>query len=144
MQIVTKKLNNILSNLRRYFFDLTHDHAGYSLIEIILVIIFLGIALVATMDLMSSGMVNRVENEILTTAVNLANEKLEEIYGDKNNKGYDYINESNYPDEVSPDGFVGYNRYVIITDQTTYKEVEVRVTHPNIEDCSLIVYLTNY
>jgi type II secretory pathway pseudopilin PulG len=127
-------------SLPRFFYDTT----GYTLIELLLVIIFLGIALVAIMDMMSSSMLSSVKSQILITATNLANEKMEQIIADKNNKGYNFIVASNYPDEINANGQQGYNRYVTITDYSTYKEVQVRVTHANIEDLILTTLIANY
>ncbi|MFQ5706878.1 MAG: Tfp pilus assembly protein FimT/FimU [bacterium] len=120
------------------------NNRGYSLIEMVLVIIFLGVALISTMEMMSSGLVHNLDNEVLTTAINLANDKMETIFADKNGKGFGYIDESNYAAETNANGYRGFSRYVTVTDQATYKEVKVRVTHPNIEDCILTAYLANY
>lgn len=109
-----------------------------------MVIVFLSVALVATMNMMSVGITDSIKIEVLTTATNLANRKLEQIYADKKSKGYAYLLPQNYPDETNADGKQGFNRYVTIIDQSTYKEVIVKVTHNDIEDCSLVAYLTNY
>lgn len=127
-------------SLPRFFYDTT----GYTLIELLLVIVFLGIALVAIMDMMSSSMLSSVKSQILITATNLANEKMEQIIADKNNKGYNFIVASNYSDEINANGQQGYNRYVTITDYSTYKEVQVRITHANIEDLILTTLIANY
>ncbi|MFQ5637019.1 MAG: prepilin-type N-terminal cleavage/methylation domain-containing protein [bacterium] len=118
--------------------------SGFTLIELIMVIVFLSVALVATMNMMSVGITDSIKIEVLTTATNLANRKLEQIYADKKSKGYAYLLPQNYPDETNADGKQGFNRYVTIIDQSTYKEVIVKVTHNDIEDCSLVAYLTNY
>lgn len=122
----------------------TLDTSGYTLVETVLVIVFLGIAIVSVMDMMASGLVLNVNNEIATTAINLANEKMEAIFADRNGRGYDYVVEENYPDETDASGFAGYHRSVAITEQANSKEVEIRVTHARIEDCVLIAYLARY
>lgn len=117
---------------------------GFTLIEMIMVTVFLGVAIVATMNMMSTGVTDTIKIELLNTATNLANEKLEAIFTDKKSKGYGYIQQNNYPTETNPNGHTGFSRYVTIFDQTTYKEVIVRVTHHQIEDCTLVARLTNY
>ncbi len=118
--------------------------AGFTLIELILVMVFLGVALVATMNVMSTSIEDSVKMELFTTALNLANKKLEQIVADKKNKGYGYIQTANYPSEVDAEGNKGFNRYVTVIDHSTYKEVRVRVTHAKLQDCVLMTYLTNY
>lgn len=117
---------------------------GFTLIEVILVIIFLGIAFVASLELMSTSLTNSMSLQIHTTAANLANKKMEAIFIDKKSKGYDYVVIENYPNEVNPDGTNGFNRYVTIVRQSTHKEVEVKVTHAGIPDYVLTAFLTNY
>ncbi len=135
-------MNNI--NLKTKPLKTLRNTQGYSLVEIVFVIIFLGMALTATLSMTTSGLRNSVNTQFVTTATNLANEKMEEIYADKKTKGYPYIVQNNYSSETNPGGNVGYYRYVIITDQSTYKEVKVKVTHADLNDCILTAYLTNY
>lgn len=117
---------------------------GFTLIEIILVIVFLSISLLATMNMMSSSVAGSMNIELINTATNLANEKMEQIFADKKSKGYGYVKQSNYQSESNPDGFTGFNRYVEITDQSTNKKIKVRVTHANFEDIILVTFITNY
>ncbi|RMF61949.1 MAG: hypothetical protein D6743_12840 [Calditrichaeota bacterium] len=117
---------------------------GFTLIEIVLVIVFLSVALLATMNMMSSSVSGSFDMELSSTAANLANEKMERIFADKRSRGYGYIVENNYPVETDPDGFSGFTRSVTIITQSTYKEVRVTVSHPQIHDCVLVSFLTNY
>ncbi len=114
------------------------------LIELVFIVVFLGVALVATMNLLSTGMTDSVKVELMATAVNLANSKLEAIMADKKSRGYGYIKEANYQDETSAEGHSGFNRFVSVTDHGTHKEVRVRVTHAKIPDVELVALLTNY
>lgn len=129
--------------VRNFFIEIKNSR-GSTLLELLLVIIFLGVALVSTISVMSSSLYNSFDTEIMLTAVNLAHEKLEDIFYDKNNKGYGFVKEQNYPVENEPDGKKGFTRSVSVTDFATYKEVKVTVTHANIPDCVLVAYLTNY
>ena len=131
--ILKSNLLNILSNQK-----------GFSLLEIVIVIIFLGIALIATLSMTTSGLIDSVNNKFIITATNLANEKMEAIYADKKTKGYPFLVQNNYTDETNPNGIMGFNRYVTIINHSTYKEVKVKVTHARINDCIITAYLTNY
>lgn len=77
-------------------------------------------------------------------AADLANEKMERIFADKQTLGYAFIVSANYPDETNPSEHLGFTRSVTVTTFPTYKRVEVRVTHPDISDCLLNAFLTNY
>ena len=78
------------------------------------------------------------------TAANLANVKMENLFSDKKTAGYGQILASNYPYEPNVDGFTGFNRYVEVTTNATDKRITVRVTHPDIADCTMVAYMTNY
>jgi len=121
-----------------------NSEAGYSLIEMILVIIFLGVALIASMNMMSSSISGSMNIEIITDAVNLANEKMEQILADKRSKGYASIIQSNYPLETNPGNFTGFTRSVTVTSFSTYKQVVVTLSHNQIDNYLLTVMLTNY
>ena len=120
------------------------NQQGFTLIEVIMVVIFVGVALVATMDMTSTSISHTFKIETLNTAANLANAKMELIFADKKSKGYSYIETQNYQAENNPGGAQGFARTVTITDNGTNKEVKVRVTHQDIEDCILTAFLTNY
>ena len=132
-KINTQKLNAFLK-----------DKHGFTLIEIIFTIMFASIALFATMTMMSTSMLGSMNVEFMNTSANLANVKMEELFSDKKTRGYGYILESNYPYEINVDGFAGFNRYVEITTQATDKKITVRVTHPDIADCTMVAFMTNY
>lgn len=132
--------NGVKFVLRTFFYDTK----GFTLLELLFVIVFLGVALVALLDMTSSSTSTVVNSQVVITATNLANEKMEQIFADKNSEGYGYIIQTNYPSEVNAEGQSGYNRYVTITDQGTYKEANVRVTHGGIPDLILTAFLTNY
>ena len=129
----TRKLNAFLK-----------DKHGFTLIEIIFTIMFASIALFATMTMMSTSMLGSMNVEFMNTSANLANVKMEELFSDKKTRGYGYIKENNYPYETDVDGFAGFNRYVEITTQATDKKITVRVTHPDIADCTMVAFMTNY
>jgi len=120
------------------------NQAGFTLIEIILVMVFLTVALLATMNMIATSLSKSFDMETIATAHNLANEKMEQIFMHKKSKGYGFIEPDNYPAEINVNGLTGFNRYVTITTNSTNKEIVVRVTHPDINDFVITSYLTNY
>lgn len=117
---------------------------GFSLIELVMVIIFLGVAFVATMGMMTSGVEKSVDTEVLTRAIMLAEQKMEEVRSDKNTLGYQYLIMQNYPDETNAGGSQGYSREIRFEDFANYKQVTVTVHHASIADVKLVAYLANY
>jgi prepilin-type N-terminal cleavage/methylation domain-containing protein len=139
---------------------------GFTLIEVILVIVILAIAipsLISAVSFMTQSQVNTIGT---TTAADLAQEKMEEIIADKRspNRGFGYIDNANYlPESAAPTpvaGFPNYNRSVNITCVTAadlntsvacptdYKRVQVTVqavgVGPSVPDAVLVTVLTNY
>ncbi|MFQ5674495.1 MAG: hypothetical protein ACE5G1_01250 [bacterium] len=82
--------------------------------------------------------------ELINTATDLANEKMEEIFADKKSKGYGYVQQNNYQSESNPNGFSGFTRLVEISSQSNSKRIRVRVTHAALQDIVLEAYITNY
>lgn len=116
---------------------------GFTLIEIIFVILFLGGALLAGMNTMSTSLTGGMATELLVVATNLANERMERIFADKKSKGYDYVSTRNYPVEVNRQER-GFSTTVQVQAYEYYKQVEVTVSHPDIKSCTLMAYITNY
>ena len=115
-----------------------------SLIEIIIVIVFIGVALSALLNSFNVGISSSVGSEYLSVSAQLANYKMEEIKSDKAAHGYDYLDEANYPQETGPQNFTGYARTVTITAYTDYKEVQVTVSHDGTQEVSLTAQFANY
>ncbi len=117
---------------------------GYSLIETIMVMVFLGVAFVAVLNVMSTSVSQSVDTELMTRAIALAEEKMEIVVGDKTSRGYGYLISSNYPVETNPNGQKGFTRTTAITTYSTYKSVQVVVVHSKIAPVRLLTYVTNY
>lgn len=132
------------SFLRRKRVVIFSRQEGFTLIEIIMVMIFLSVALLATMNMISGSLSKSLDMEIIATANNLANEKMEEIFKDKRTKGYGFITANNYPPETNPGGYKGFSRSVTVITNSTNKQVTVKVTHEGINDFVLTSFLTNY
>lgn len=77
--------------------------AGYSLIEVIVTVVFVGIAFPGLIAFFSNVMVDSVESGVYTQAIALTKSKMEEITADKLSpaRGYNYINTvGQYPAET--------------------------------------------
>jgi type II secretory pathway pseudopilin PulG len=137
---------------------------GFTLIEVILMIVILAIAipgLISAVSFMTARQVNTIGT---TTAADLAQEKMEEIMGDRMNPavgfGYGYIINGNYLPEtpmVAPYG--NYNRTVNIICVTAadlntsvactdFKRIQVTVSAvgvgPSVPDAVLYAVVTNH
>lgn len=128
------------------------DTEGYSLIEIILVILILAIAIPPVIHLFSYNLENSVDSEIYTKATYFAEERMEEVLADKrassSGKGYDYIlGVGRYPDDLPE---TGYSRAVSvdttgkIINGVSYAEVIITVNHSNINSVVLTTWVTDY
>jgi len=120
------------------------NESGLTLIELVMVIIFVSIALTALLNSFNVSITKSTDSESLTIAVELAEEKLEEIRSDKDGRGYFFIVSDNYPQEVAPDGYANFTRTVSIVSHTDYKTVYVTITNPKIPDVKLATILANY
>ena len=102
---------------------------GYSLIEIVVTIVFVGVAFPGLIAFFANTINDSVENEIYTQAISLAQSKMEEITADKldDSRGINYIRTAGqYPSET-----IGqFSRTVIVQDSTfagvigVYVEIE--------------------
>ena len=121
---------------------------GYSLIEMILVILILAIAIPPIVNIFSQNLTKNVNSEIYTKAILHGEEKLEEILSDKRVHSYSYVTTNDRYQEESPE--TGYSRSVSIIDASKiingipYAEVIVTVSHANINDVVLTTWITNY
>ena len=120
------------------------SEGGLTLIELIVVIFFTSIALTALLNSFNVSITKSTGSEALTIAVELAQEKLEEIRSDKDGQGYPFIISDNYPQEDAPDGYTNFTRSVSIMSHTDYKTVYVTVTNPKIPNVKLATILANY
>ena len=83
--------------------NIMRNQAGYSLIEIIITIVFVGIAFPGLIAFFTNIMIDSVESGAYTQAIVLTQSKMEEITADKlsPDRGYDYIRTAGqYPVET--------------------------------------------
>ena len=127
-------------------------NGGFSLIEIILVIVIIGITIPPILTLFTQNLTDSTESEVYTKATLYAEERMEEILGDKRaasaGYGWSFILQSGqYPTDAPETGFT---RSVSI-DATgnsyggvTYAEIVVTVSNASINDVVLTAWATNY
>ncbi len=125
-------------------FNPASGQGGFTLIELIMVMIFLTVAFTATIAMMTGSMEKSAESDILTQAIQLADKKMESIRADKQSLGYHHLINENYPVENNPDGMTGFKRSVAIVDYGAYKEIRVRVEHASIKPVVLVAQMANY
>lgn len=115
---------------------------GYSLIELIIVIVILSIAIPMLVYMLGNLTVSSMNSEKRTQAVLLCQQKMEQIIADRWNPniGFDNVIDARYPQEGQVAGFAEFSRsvqtvyvtrsgsgFVESATPTYYKKVTVRV-----------------
>lgn len=123
------------------------NNSGGSLIEMVIVIVFIGIVMTAIMTLYTTIAKGSSDSYVVSQATILAQGKLEDIISDRNrqDRGYVYITApGRYPVEV-------FEHFTISTfvepdnheyNSVSYGLVKVTVSHPSVSDVSLFMWLT--
>lgn len=115
-----------------------NNQRGSSLIDVVLTTLVLGVALFGGMLAMQTATAHSVDGDLNSIAVQLANEKIEEIMADAEYKGYDVVVDANYSPENLPDHY-NMTRSVRVTEVSEsdlstssigsgLKKIEVTVT----------------
>ncbi len=129
------------------------DGTGYSMVEIIIAIIFATIAIPGIVGMYTAVLTNSHSAEIMTVANLLAVEQMETILADKAGTGVDYgysaINSQKYASVTPTSPFTGYSRTVdvqtIDSGQTyEYKLITVTVGHSLIPEVVLVSFITDH
>ena len=146
--------------------NILKNHNGFSLIETIIVIVIIGIAAIGVLSVFITGMKGAADPLITIQVIELAQEKMDIVIGDRQNtaRGYNYAtNPANYTAENPVTGFTNFNRSVAIACVTTadfnaagsapapscvgvtnYARVTVTVTHSAIGSVTAVTLVTNY
>ncbi len=141
---------NLPKKFRGTFVQKCKDERGITLVEVVFVIVILSIAMYSLMDLTSFTLTNSHKAILLTQAVMLAEQKIEEIRADKNNpaRGYDWIVASgSYASETASQGFTSAAQVDTagkIHNGVPYADVTVTVSHASLRDITLRTWLTDY
>lgn len=126
------------------------NERGFSTLEIVTTILFLGIAIPALVNLFGYSYVSGVTHEVETRSVTLCKQKLEDIMADKlsPSRGYSWVTTAGRYGTETITG--GYTRTVDVVASgrsfmgVPYAEVTVRVTHDLTSPVQLVVWLTQY
>jgi len=125
-----------------------NEQNGYSLIEIVITIVFIGIAFPGLIAFFTNTLNDSVVNQVSSQAISLAQSRMEEITADKldPSRGIDYIRTSGqYPDET----IGNYGRRVVVRDSiisgVTGVYVEVETSHAvMVNNYNLSCFFTRY
>jgi Tfp pilus assembly protein PilV len=125
--------------------------AGFTLIEMVLIIVITAIAVLPLSMLFANTSIRSSDARNATIAAQLAQAKMEELTADKNSptRGFSYLVTGNYPAESPVAAFPGYNRSVTFAPDSTYdgitfRAVGVTVVSPNIPPVTLTTWFTSY
>jgi Tfp pilus assembly protein PilV len=125
--------------------------AGFTLIEMVLIIVITAIAVLPLSMLFANTSIRSSDARNATIAAQLAQAKMEELTADKNSptRGFSYLVAGNYPAENPVSAFPGYNRSVTFAadstyDGVTFRAVGVAVASPNIPPVTLTTWFVNY
>ena len=128
------------------------SQGGFSVIEVILVILILAISVPPILSLFSQNLTSSVESEIYTKAIYYAEEKMEEILADKRaisaGKGFGYVLQPGRYVSDSPES--GFARSVSIDtlgnvfDSVRFARIRVTVSHSQIANVVLGSWVTNH
>lgn len=146
--------------------NILKNQKGFSLIEAIIVIIVISIGAIGVLSVFITGTKGAGNPLVTIQAVELGQEKLDIVIGDRQNtaRGYSYAtNPANYSAESPVSGFANFNRSIAIACVTTadfnaagsapapscvgvtnYARVTVTVTHAVIGSITTVTLLTNY
>ncbi len=137
-------------NLRKHFLKFTGNQKGFSLLELIVVLILVGVALPTFLMIMGLLANNHAENEILTRCMTLADSKIEEIFAFKNENPLWFNTIESKAGQETLEG--NYTRTTVISEKTNWGnnkedayEVSVTVAHPKLpQGYTLTVRLTKF
>jgi prepilin-type N-terminal cleavage/methylation domain-containing protein len=129
---------------------------GFSLIELVFVIVVLFGSIVAFLSVSGEAGERVADNNDKAKAVQLAQEKIEQIIADRRNpdRDYSYIATANYSSETLSSPFSGFTRTTTITDASSNaacpsatlgcKLVVVNVVKSSVTLASVTLMIGNY
>jgi Tfp pilus assembly protein PilV len=125
--------------------------AGFTLIEVAILIVIAGIAVLPLAMLFATTSIRSSDARSASVAAHLAQAKLEEITADRRSatRGFGYLVGTNYPAENPVGAFPTYSRSVTVApdsifDGVTYRTVSVTVTTAGIPPVSVATWFTSY
>lgn len=125
--------------------------AGFTLIEVAILIVIAGIAVLPLAMLFATTSIRSADARSASVAAHLAQAKLEEITADRRSatRGFAHLQAANYPPESSIPAFATYSRSVTVApdsvfDGIRYRTVSVSVTTAGIPPVTLTTWFTDY
>jgi Tfp pilus assembly protein PilV len=125
--------------------------AGFTLIEVAILIVIAGIAVLPLAMLFATTSIRSSDARSASVAAHLAQTKMEEIAADRRaeTRGFTYVQAANYPPEAAIPAFPHYSRFVTVApdsifDGVTYRTVSVTVTTAGIPPVTLTTWFTGY
>lgn len=113
------------------------SEAGFSLMELVIVILVMSVALLPLITQMVQATIHGMDGQAASTAGFLARERLEQVLADANAPGVGYANilTARYPAESPLPGFAGFARTTTVSGDSTwsgltFRAVAVTVTSP--------------
>ncbi len=139
--MVTKKINNRSTNT---LLNIKTNQKGFTLIELVVVIILLGVSLPAIYSLYGSLSFHSVQSSVYDQLVAYAQDKMEEIIAIKEANWDWYKNPTQF--EVDEDLADDFHRTVTVTTFSNWGnslldgwEIHVSITHPMIQSPYVLV-----
>ncbi len=125
--------------------------AGFTLIEVVILIMVAGIAILPLAMLFATTSIRSSDARSASVAAQLAQAKLEEITADRNasTRGFSYVVAGNYPAETPIPAFTAFQRSVSVApdstyDSVTFRTVSVTVTTSGVPPVTLSTWFVNY
>jgi Tfp pilus assembly protein PilV len=127
------------------------SRSGFTLIEVAILIVIAGIAILPLAMLFATTSIRASDARNASVAAHLAQAKLEEITADRRaaTRGFAWIQQAHYPPEAAVPAFPGYARSVTVApdslfDGVVYRTVTVSVTTAGIPPVTLATWFTGY
>lgn len=128
--------------------NLYQSRGGFTLIELIIVIVIVGLFLPAMFTMMQTEVVQESQSLYDQQQLSLAEASMEELFADKNapGRGFTYLSPGNYDNNT---GLTGFTRQIEVEDQRVNgrpaKSVRVTIAREGISDISLTaVFIENW
>ncbi len=105
---------------------------GFTLLELIAVIVILAVAAVPITGLFTKASLSMLNNQRIQTATQLAQEQAELVLGRRRNQGFNATVLAAYPDETLAGNYAGFNR------TTTLTRPALPPGCPAVDQCALV------
>ena len=113
--------------------------SGFTLIEVVLIIVIAGVAILPLSMLFANASIRSGDARDAAVAVELAQAKMEEIAADTSSpsRGFDYLARANYPPEHPVTAFPRFRRSVSVSADSTFDGVHFRAVSVTVGTTSI-------